>query len=105
MRNLLQDEQLVDNPLDRLEFLGDERKNMTLVSQRLEKAEEDGRRWLDYHLTIRYRDLPDAVDMLIRVDRETKLPRLALRGRHDGAWRRMGPVRPAPLQVEPLVTP
>lgn len=83
LRVLLQDEQLVDNPLDRMAFLGEERKDMRLVGQELEKVEEDGQRWLDYHLTVRYRDLADPIEVLLRVDPETKLVRLS---RFEGRW-------------------
>jgi len=83
LRVLLQDEQLVDNPLDRMEFLGEQRKDMTLVRQRLEKVEEGGQRWFDYHLTVRYRDLADPIEVLIRVDPETRLVRLS---RFEGRW-------------------
>ena len=83
LRVLLRDEQLADNSLDRMEFLGEERKDMTLVRQKLEKVEEDGRRWLDYHVTVRYRDLADPIEVLIRVDPETELVRLS---RFEGRW-------------------
>lgn len=78
---LLQDEQLVDAPLEQMEFLGPLRNEMKLVEQSLRRVEDGDRRWLDFDLKVQYRDSP--MRMLFRVDPETKLPQIC---RFEGRW-------------------
>ncbi len=85
LRVLLQNEQPIDRPLERLGFLGDGRTDITVVQQKLEKVEDGDRKWLDYHLTVRTGETPDPIEMLFRVDPKTKLVRLwRVKGRWHG---------------------
>ena len=52
LRVLLESKQPVDNPLERLGFPGNEQTKMEVVKQKVEKVKQDGRDWLDYHLTM-----------------------------------------------------
>ncbi len=80
---MLQDERPVDKPLERMGFLGDKRTELEIVEQKLEKIEENGQKWLDYQLTVRHHEQPEPIQMLFRVDAETKLLRLT---RLTGCW-------------------
>lgn len=85
LRVLLASGKPAEKPLEVVDFLGDKRAEMEVVDQRLEQVEEGGRRWLDYHLAIRNRALPDRIEMRFRVDPDTKLPRLCrFEGRLEG---------------------
>ncbi|MBC8355221.1 MAG: hypothetical protein H8E66_24870 [Planctomycetes bacterium] len=78
---LLQDEQLVDAPLERMEFLGPLREEMKLVEQTLRRVEDGDRQWLEFDLKVQFREEP--MQMLFRVDPDTKLPQLC---RFEGRW-------------------
>lgn len=85
LRVLLASGKPAEKPLEVLEFLGDDRAQMEVVDQRLERVEEDGRRWLDYHLTVRGGHFADPIEMHFRVDADTKLPRQCrFEGRPEG---------------------
>jgi hypothetical protein len=78
---LLQEERLVEAPLERMEFLGPLREEMKLVSQALRRVEDGDRQWLEFDLKVHYRESP--MRMLFRVDPDTKLPQLC---RFEGRW-------------------
>jgi len=88
LRVLLQSRQPVDNPLERLGVSEDEQTHYEVVKQEFEKVKQDDREWLDYHLTVRghANKLPEPiqVQLLLRVDPETKLLRL---GRYECDWK------------------
>ncbi len=79
--------QPVDKPLERFGFLGKDQSH-EVVKQEFETVKQDGREWLDYHLTVRRRDnkLPGPVpsQVTFRVDPETKLLRLV---RYECHWK------------------
>ena len=88
LRVLLQSKQPVDNPLERLGVSEDEQTHYEVVKQEFEKVKQDGREWLDYHLTVtgHANKLPEPIQLqlLLRVDPETKLLRL---GRYECDWK------------------
>lgn len=79
LRVLMQSTQQVDNPLERLGLLGQKRTQAEMVKQKMEKVEEDGMKWLDYHLTLMWHEpkmpQPVEIQLLFRVEPETKLLR------------------------------
>jgi hypothetical protein len=83
LQTLLDDEELTDDPLEQMEFLGRERANMELVDQSLKQVEEAGQAWLDYQLTLRHREREEGFTLVFRVDPETKLPQSY---RMEGRW-------------------
>jgi hypothetical protein len=87
LRVLFQSKQPVDNPLERLGFLGDEQTRYEVVKQEFAKVKQDGREWLDYHLTVREHGKNPSeliqLQVLFRVDPTTKLLRL-VRYEYDG---------------------
>lgn len=78
---LLRGEQLVEKPLERMEFLGTLRDEMKLVKQTLRRVEHGDQYWLEFDLNVRFREAP--MRMLFRVDPETKLPQFC---RFEGRW-------------------
>ena len=76
LRLLLHGERPVGEPVKLMELLGRSGAKLEFIDQSMQKVDQDGQKWLDYHLTIRYSDLPEPVELLFRVDPESKLPRL-----------------------------
>jgi hypothetical protein len=81
LRTLMESNQPVDEPLERLGFLGNERIRRDVVKQRVEKERLDGREWLDFHLTVMGQEdriaSPIQSQVLFRVDPDTRLLRLS----------------------------
>lgn len=109
IRLLLQDDNAADSPLDRLTFLS-ERSEMKLKSQERRQIETDGRKWLEHQLVVQFRDLPDPIEMVFRVDPSTRLPTLC---RMNGIWQAQRLIRetkfeypePGPVDVYDLGIP
>jgi hypothetical protein len=85
LRAVLQEGRPSGKPLARLEFLGPERENMTMLQERVERLTEAGRAWLDYHVTVAEPTKRQPLRLLIRADVITKLPGLCrISGQSDG---------------------
>ncbi|MDP6058277.1 MAG: hypothetical protein QGH33_05265 [Pirellulaceae bacterium] len=66
-------------------FLKSHRDDLKLVEQRIARVTDSGRQWLDYTLTVQIRDVKQPIQVLIRVDPESKLPYLSrVTGQHNG---------------------
>ena len=77
LRILLQSKRPVDDPLKRLGIPENEQAKSKILKQEVQTVKQDGRNWLDYHLTMTVKEpqspQPIEVRMLFRVDPETKL--------------------------------
>jgi hypothetical protein len=76
MTLLAEQERTLEKPLERLEFLGRKREGMQVVSQQVERVTDEGREWIDYRLSVKHAVLAEPMQILIRVDALTRLPRL-----------------------------
>ncbi|TWU44471.1 hypothetical protein Poly51_61860 [Rubripirellula tenax] len=65
-----------DDPLAKLEFLGERRDGLTVENQKTQKVTETGREWLDYTLTLIIQGMEQPIKVLFRVDPISKLPHL-----------------------------
>ncbi len=73
---VVQREQVPDQPLTHLGFLGPERSKMKVLEQGVKKVNDGEHTWLDYRITVSYEDSAKPLQFLFRVDTRTKLPAL-----------------------------
>ena len=64
------------DPLSKIEFLKSGRMELQLIDQQVEKVTDRGRDWLDYQLSVRVSGKDKPIEVLFRVDPQTKLPHL-----------------------------
>ncbi len=76
MQILFQNGPPADKPLEKLEFLGAYRAEFKLIDKKMEKVDEHGHMWLDYHFTGRDSKHTEPVRLFFRVDATTKLPNI-----------------------------
>jgi hypothetical protein len=71
---VLQGDRIADRPLEHLSFLGPERERMTVLDQAVGRGRDANRDWLEYRLTVQDAGTAVRLQMVFRVDAETKLP-------------------------------
>ncbi len=81
LRTLLESQQPVEKPLERLGLQGNGRIKREVIEQKVERTRQNGEVWIDFHLTVVGQDetmpSPVQLEVLFRVDPDTKLLRLS----------------------------
>ena len=82
---LLAEGKVPDDPLSKLDFLGNHSDHLTVVNQETHKVTDAGREWLDYALMLKILGQEQPIRILFRVDPNSKLPHFCrVSGQRDG---------------------
>jgi hypothetical protein len=82
-----------DKPADKLAFVTDGDDALKIVSQSQRQLTADGKKWIELDFTLRHRDIPDPVQMTLRVDPGSRLPR---------SWKTVGKMQGEVLTSEAI---